>query len=104
MVYWQRRMASSWCDLVGTSHYEEGPCVCPAHHLPPPAGLESTESLHPRVPARRPPSPQPAAEATAPAKVAASRTSAPSPTGPIPAPLSGCARGERSLLAREFRS
>src|SRR5215831_14405900 len=37
-------MAPSWGDLVGTSHYQEGPCVCPAHPLPPPVGLESTES------------------------------------------------------------
>src|SRR5262245_10722194 len=37
-------MASSWFDLLVTSHYQEEPCACPAHHLLPRAGLESTES------------------------------------------------------------
>src|SRR5262245_12422068 len=36
-------MASSWFDLLVTSHYQEEPCACPAHHLLSQAGLQSTE-------------------------------------------------------------
>ena len=35
MVYWRCRMALSWDELGGTSHYQEGPCDCPARHAAP---------------------------------------------------------------------
>src|SRR5262245_21362379 len=38
-------MASSWFDLLVTSHYQEEPCACPAHHLLSQAGLQSTETV-----------------------------------------------------------
>src|SRR5437879_1255539 len=43
MVYWGGRMVPSWCELALTSHYQEGPCDCPAHHSPPKTEPESTE-------------------------------------------------------------
>src|SRR5215813_4564774 len=37
-------MASSWYELGVTSHSQEGPCDCPAHHPTPTAEPESTET------------------------------------------------------------
>src|SRR5215813_13169726 len=37
-------MAPSWYELGVTSHSQEGPCDCPAHHPTPTAEPESTET------------------------------------------------------------
>src|ERR1700680_2080751 len=39
------RMAPSWVDVVGTSHSQDGPCVCHPHRQSEGAEPESTESV-----------------------------------------------------------
>src|ERR1700686_3333820 len=43
MVYWDCRMAPSWNELGGTSHYREGPGVCHPRDVGGSTKPESTE-------------------------------------------------------------